>query len=80
MLTSYFPLFSFLAIDHLHALLATRTALKDRLTRARSVLSPNHPALNTSADHLDEKGVPLWEREWNGGTGWKDGEDEGEDE
>ena len=51
-----------------------------RLAQARSVLPQGHPALLLMPQHMDEKGVPLWEREWGGGTGWKDGEDDGEDE
>lgn len=65
------------AIDHLNDLLADRLSLKRRLEQARSVLGPGHPALVCSPNHLDDKGVPLWEREWNGGTGWGEGDDDG---
>ncbi|KAI0703441.1 hypothetical protein BC835DRAFT_1263016, partial [Cytidiella melzeri] len=67
-------------IDHLNALLSEQSALKARLQHAQNVLPRGHPALATSSDHLDDKGVPLWEREWNGGAGWKDGEDDADEE
>ncbi|KAI0346524.1 hypothetical protein BDW22DRAFT_1352639 [Trametopsis cervina] len=67
-------------IEHLFSLLAEQDALKARLIHARGILPHGHPALGTSADHVDDKGVPLWEREWNGGNGWKgDGEDGDDD-
>lgn len=31
------------------------------------MLSLGHPALPVELRHLDPNGVPLWEREWNGG-------------
>ncbi|PSR78996.1 hypothetical protein PHLCEN_2v7183 [Hermanssonia centrifuga] len=68
-------------IDHLHALLTEQETLKSRLIRARTALVPGHPALSISSKHLDERGMPLWEREWNGGTGWNDNDnDEADDE
>ena len=66
------------AIDHLHALLAERDALKERLNTARAALSPGHPALQIAPKNLSDDKVPLWEREWNGGNGWND--DAGDDE
>ncbi|KAF7791192.1 hypothetical protein EIP86_002205 [Pleurotus ostreatoroseus] len=65
-------------IDHLHALLAERDALKERLNTARAALSPGHPALQIAPKNLSDDKVPLWEREWNGGNGWND--DAGDDE
>ena len=84
----WFPFFSyvspvltiFLAIDHLTALLADRTTLTSRLNNARAALSPGHPALSCAPNHLDEKGIPLWEREWTGGTGWNDADDDADDD
>ncbi|EKM58248.1 uncharacterized protein PHACADRAFT_90008, partial [Phanerochaete carnosa HHB-10118-sp] len=68
-------------IDHLNALLTERTKLMARLNQARATLSPGHPALQYPPNHLDDKGIPLWEREWTGGTGWGDAEDDaGDDE
>ena len=65
------------AIDHLNALLAERTDLLERLQYARSVLPSNHPALIVPPQHMDpERGVALWEREWNGGTGMGMGGDD----
>jgi len=57
-------------IDYLHSLLSDRSDLMNRLNYARSSLVPGHPALLFSPAHLDEKGIPLWEREWGGGSGW----------
>ena len=31
------------------------------------MLPLGHPALPVDPRHLDTAGVPLWEREWNGG-------------
>ncbi|KAI0073449.1 hypothetical protein K474DRAFT_1666561 [Panus rudis PR-1116 ss-1] len=60
-----------IAIDHLNSLLTERAELVQRLANARARLAPGHPALAISPQHLDpERGVPLWEREWNGGSGW----------
>ncbi|CAL1716248.1 unnamed protein product [Somion occarium] len=57
-------------IDHLNALLNERTELLQRLQYARNLLPSNHPALVVSPEHLDSQtGVPLWDREWGGGTG-----------
>lgn len=68
------------AIDHLNALLAERATLSTRLERARAALGNGHPALAVSPNHLDDKGTPLWERDWNGGTGWGDADDDAEEE
>ena len=35
-------------------------------------MAPGNPALEVSPSHLDENKIPLWEREWNGGSGWGD--------
>ena len=69
-----------LAIDHLNALLDERMSLTARLNQARAALVPGHPALQYSRNHLDDKGTPLWEREWNGGTGWGDAEEDAGDD
>lgn len=69
-----------IAIDHVQALLAERAALSLRLHQARGALPPGHPALAYSPHHLDDKGALLWEREWTGGTGWGDVEDDGGDD
>ncbi|KAJ3480652.1 hypothetical protein NLI96_g8202 [Meripilus lineatus] len=80
-------------IAYIQALMEERTNLTQRLTYARSALS--HSSLNNhsqilqvSPANLDDKGVPLWEREWSGGTGWAeisgcdadDAEGEGDEE
>ncbi|KIP11204.1 hypothetical protein PHLGIDRAFT_114860, partial [Phlebiopsis gigantea 11061_1 CR5-6] len=68
-------------IDHVQALLAERAALALRLHRARATLPRGHPALAYPSHLLDDKGVLLWDREWTGGTGWGDVEDDaGDDE
>ncbi|RPD61203.1 hypothetical protein L227DRAFT_652955 [Lentinus tigrinus ALCF2SS1-6] len=54
-------------IDYIQGLLEERTALQQRLQLARGMLPLGHPALPTDPRHLDTSGVPLWEREWNGG-------------
>ncbi|KAL5504282.1 hypothetical protein ACEPAH_8356 [Sanghuangporus vaninii] len=62
-------------IDYIHELLEDRKALLERLNRARSKLSPGHPALVPLQD------VCLWEREWTGGTGTTDdGDSDDEDD
>ena len=71
---------SFVAIDHISALLAERAVLSSRLNQARAALPNGHPALSCASKHLDDKGTPLWEREWTGGTGWGDVEDDGGDD
>ena len=48
-----------------------------RLRAARGALPPLHPLLQT---HLVPGEVPLWEREWTGGVGAGDDDDEGEDD
>ncbi|KZT18127.1 hypothetical protein NEOLEDRAFT_1143796 [Neolentinus lepideus HHB14362 ss-1] len=52
-------------IDYITDLVGERAALLARLHRARSRLQPDHPALRSSSANT----VPLWEREWTGGTG-----------
>ncbi|TFK84259.1 hypothetical protein K466DRAFT_496917 [Polyporus arcularius HHB13444] len=54
-------------IDYIEGLLAERVALRQRLELARGMLPPTHPALPVDPRHMDSSGVPLWEREWNGG-------------
>lgn len=56
-----------LAIDYITDLIAQRTALQQRLELARGVLPLGHPATAIEPRHLDGSGIPLWEREWNGG-------------
>ncbi|KAK7691055.1 hypothetical protein QCA50_006158 [Cerrena zonata] len=64
-------------IDHLNALLGERTELAQRLQYARSLLPSDHPALIIAPQQMDmERGVALWEREWNGGTGMGMGGDD----
>ena len=66
MLTSCFYPSS--AIDYINGLLDERSALQQRLELARGVLPLGHPALAVGDHHRDPAtGVPLWEREWNGG-------------
>ncbi|TFK49611.1 hypothetical protein OE88DRAFT_1662139 [Heliocybe sulcata] len=61
-------------IDYVTGLLDERRALLVRLEHARARLRPDHPALRPSSANT----IPLWEREWTGGTG--DGDlDEEED-
>ncbi|KAI0366124.1 hypothetical protein BV20DRAFT_1002877 [Pilatotrama ljubarskyi] len=69
-------------IDYITALLADRAALTQRLEIARGILPLGHPAAQIDARHLDAQGVPLWEREWNGGMDLDAGagEDGSEDE
>ncbi|KAH9929995.1 uncharacterized protein B0H18DRAFT_994746 [Fomitopsis serialis] len=68
-------------IDHIHLLLSDREALFSRLQAARQALGEGHPALVLNTELRDISGVPLWEREWNGGTGTDDGadDDDGDD-
>nr|UBR88885.1 transcription factor bHLH2 [Ganoderma lucidum] len=54
-------------IDYITGLIAERSGLQQRLELARNMLPPGHPALPVELGHLDPNGVPLWEREWNGG-------------
>ncbi|EMD31332.1 hypothetical protein CERSUDRAFT_119893 [Gelatoporia subvermispora B] len=68
-------------IDHIRSLLTDRGALLARLNYARSTLARGHPALSVAPQHVDEHGVPLWDREWKGGTGTnEDGNEDGEGE
>ncbi len=55
------------AIDHITGLIADRSALQQRLELARGMLPLGHPSLPVELGHLDSSGLPLWEREWNGG-------------
>ncbi|TBU55329.1 hypothetical protein BD310DRAFT_826123, partial [Dichomitus squalens] len=55
-------------IDYITGLLDERCTLLQRLELARGVLPLGHPALSVESRHVDPAtGVPLWEREWNGG-------------
>ncbi|PIL35735.1 transcription factor [Ganoderma sinense ZZ0214-1] len=54
-------------IDYITGLIAERSALQQRLELARGMLPLGHSALPVELGHLDASGVPLWEREWNGG-------------
>ncbi|KAK1222870.1 hypothetical protein PQX77_014292 [Marasmius sp. AFHP31] len=62
------------AIDYINDLLKDRQALLARLDRARSSLGPNHPSCAST-----DSATPLWERQWNGGSG-KDADAEEEEE
>jgi len=64
-------------IDYIHSLISDRHVLLARLHSARGALAPGHPVLSVTRESMDENGVPLWEREWNGGIGIpEDGGDE----
>ncbi|KAI0360011.1 hypothetical protein OH77DRAFT_1394809, partial [Trametes cingulata] len=67
-------------IDYITALLADRAALAQRLEIARGILPLGHPAAQVDPRHLDAQGVPLWEREWNGGMDLDAGAEEGSEE
>ncbi|KAI0661595.1 hypothetical protein C8Q70DRAFT_910418, partial [Cubamyces menziesii] len=54
-------------IDYITELLDDRAALVQRLQIARGILPLGHPAAQLDPRHLDAQGVPLWDREWNGG-------------
>ncbi len=58
----------------MNELLADREALRTRLERARSVLPPGHPA------RTPLQSEPLWEREWKGGAGHADEDNEDEED
>ncbi|KIJ52517.1 hypothetical protein M422DRAFT_26097 [Sphaerobolus stellatus SS14] len=49
-------------IEHIQGLFEQKSTLLSRLERARGMLGPGHPALQTTEE-------PLWEREWDGGKG-----------
>ena len=63
------------AIDYIRSLLSDRETLLGRLQHARQVLGEGHPAIVLKPEYRDVSGVPLWDREWNGGTGMDDDED-----
>lgn len=48
-----------------------------RLRKAQSMLPAGHGALTSTTNTGD--GERLWEKEWDGGTGIEDGEDEDEE-
>ncbi|KAJ3873867.1 hypothetical protein F5051DRAFT_336906 [Lentinula edodes] len=60
-------------IEYIKELLHDRQDLLARLERARSSIAPDHP----SGKPLDP--LPLWEREWKGGSG-KEGDAEDEED
>ncbi|EEB86673.1 hypothetical protein MPER_16289 [Moniliophthora perniciosa FA553] len=61
-------------IEYINELLSDRQILLARLERARSTLAPDHPSLQTPDT------LPLWEREWKGGSGKDADADEEDDE
>lgn len=61
-------------IEYINELLKDREALLTRLDHAKSSLGPDHPSCGSN-----ESVIPLWEREWNGGSG-KDADDDEEEE
>ncbi|KZT02594.1 uncharacterized protein LAESUDRAFT_730103 [Laetiporus sulphureus 93-53] len=68
-------------IEHITSLIDDRESLLTRLQSARSSLAQGHPALVVSDAHKNADGVPLWEREWNGGVGIvEEGVEEGEED
>ncbi|KAF9450064.1 hypothetical protein P691DRAFT_811205 [Macrolepiota fuliginosa MF-IS2] len=60
-------------IDYINELLSERSTLFARLHRAKSTLPPGHSALVPVC-----AGEPLWEREWKGGEGQLDGDEDEE--
>jgi hypothetical protein len=65
------------AIDYIRDLISERSALLSRLQRAREMLPQDHPCVTSLSS--SKNGIPLWEREWNGGTGKDlDADNEGE--
>lgn len=63
-------------IEYIRALLTERQGYLARLEIARQSLAPGHHTLTVQPEYLDALGVPLWDREWNGGTGVMEGEDD----
>ncbi|CCM03100.1 uncharacterized protein FIBRA_05220 [Fibroporia radiculosa] len=63
-------------IDYIKSLIADKETLLAHYQTARAKLSQDHPALSVTS--TDEHGIPLWERQWNGGSGLA--EDAGDDE
>ncbi|KAJ7761980.1 hypothetical protein DFH07DRAFT_883335 [Mycena maculata] len=63
-------------IDYMNELLADRDALRGRLDRARAALPPGHPARTPADADAD----PLWEREWKGGAGHADEDEDAEED
>lgn len=59
--------------------MSDRQVLLERLQTARNSLARGHPALTVAPAHLDEHSVPLWDRDWKGGTGLDDMMDDGAD-
>ncbi|KAL0579306.1 hypothetical protein V5O48_002704 [Marasmius crinis-equi] len=64
-------------IEYINDLLSDREALLSRLRNAKSSLGQDHPSCTTP----DSSVPPLWERQWNGGSGKDaDAEDEEDEE
>ena len=67
------PLRDETAIEHIENLLAHKDELLARLEEVRSRIPPQAPG-------YEPPDKPVWEREWDGGTGVEEGEeDEGEE-
>lgn len=62
------------AIDYLSSLVNEQTSLLQRLDHARSILPPGHPLLEIPSQ------PPCWERQWTGGEGKADDDDEDAEE
>ncbi|PCH42470.1 hypothetical protein WOLCODRAFT_137925 [Wolfiporia cocos MD-104 SS10] len=64
-------------IDYIHSLLSQHQGLLVRLQVARNtLLHQGNPPFPVPPQYLDANGVPLWDREWNGGTGINEDEEE----
>lgn len=61
-------------IDYLSSLVNEQTSLLQRLDHARSILPPGHPLLEIPSQ------PPCWERQWTGGEGKADDDDEDAEE
>lgn len=63
----------------MHELLEDRQGLLARLHAARGALPFNHPLVRPHA-RPNAADPALWEREWTGGVGTGDDDDEGDDD
>jgi hypothetical protein len=61
-------------IDYLSELVNGQTALMQRLENARAMLPPGHPLLDPPST------PPLWERQWTGGEGKMEADDDEDDD